>query len=646
MHRRFAGALLAIIFAACTAVTAGLAQESGEKSTFVALIEDLISTPDRRISITGLEGAFSANPTMERLALSDREGVWLELEGVEVSWDRSALLDRMLHIESLRAQRVALLRKPNPSAESEPRGASGMPIAVSIDAISLPLIVLAAPIGVEAELAAAGSAQLTEEALAAQLSVFRQDRAGTLTAELRLEPDANLLTADLTLEEPRGGLIAELLDLPNRPAVTARLSGTGPLDSWNATLEAAVSGEKVLDGKAAVSRVEAGYRVEADMTASLERLAPPEYAALVAGESRLALDVMRSDDGAITIDGASLRSGGIDLSGSGALAPDLFPQRAIVALTLGQAGRGALPFAPGETSVASLRVDAELEEGTASPWRVGIVAEGVESSFGGFARLAVNASGEAKNLAQPSARSVSFRVSGALEAIAPRDPGFAAAIGPEAQLAADGSWSAGGPARLDNLQLVLKDAAASFAGTATAETFDGSFGVTVSDLSRFEFLTRRALAGSAQLKADGSATRSGRFDIKLAGDTVDLSLGIAALDPLLAGATRLAGGLARSEEGISFDNLVLSNDRMTAEVSGAFAEPNLDLTVAADVADLSLVTERAAGRAHVAAKLTGTTVAPRIDAEATGEEVVLMGRPLADARARFSGVVAGPETAG
>ncbi|MGH6922955.1 MAG: translocation/assembly module TamB domain-containing protein, partial [Propylenella sp.] len=102
----------------------------------------------------------------------------------------------------------------------------------------------------------------------------------------------------------------------------------------------------------------------------------------------------------------------------------------------------------------------------------------------------------------------------------------------------------------------------------------------------------------------------------------------------------------RSEEGISFDNLVLSNDRMSAEVNGAFAEPNLDLTVGADVADLSLVTERAAGRAHVAAKLAGTTVAPRIEAEATGEEVVLMGIPLADARARFSGVVAGPETAG
>jgi translocation and assembly module TamB len=648
MRRRFGKALISVIVTTGIFATAALANEDGGKSAFAAFIERLVSTPDRQVSLSGLEGAFSANPRVERITVSDREGPWLELAGVEVLWSRAALFERRLQIDSLRARRVAVLRKPLPPEKPQSGGGfSGMPIAVVIDAVSLPQIVLAAPVaGVEAELAAAGSANLTEEALAAQLSVYRQDRAGILTVELRLEPGAHLLTADLTLEEPAGGIIAELFDLPNRPAISAKLSGQGPLDSWDATLGVTAGGEDVLDGSVAISRVEASYRVVADMTASLETLAPPGYAAFVAGESRLTLDVTRADDGAIAIDEATLRSGGTDLAGSGVLAPDLVPENAVLSLRLGQAGRATLPLAPGEVSVASLQVNAELERGAAAPWRVGIVAEGIESAFGSLSRLALSASGEAENLARPSERSISFQANGTLEGLAPDDVKLRAAIGPELRLAADGSWSAGGPVGFDNLQVVLNAAAASFAGTATAEELDGSFGATVGDLSRFAGLAGRAVAGGAQLKASGTATRGGRFELRLDGETVDLALGIAGLDPLLAGATKLQGGIARSDAGISFDDLVLANERMTAAINGALAEPTLDLTVTADVADLSLVTERAAGRAHVSAQLTGTTAAPRVDAEATGEEIVLMGRPLADASASFSGVVAGPDTAG
>jgi translocation and assembly module TamB len=647
MQRRFARFMLTAIVAVLVACSA-FAQEADDKSRFVRFLENLVSTPDRQISLTGLEGAFTSNPTVERITVSDREGPWLELEGVEMVWRRAALLDRMLHIDSLRARQVTVLRKPTASEGTEPSGGiSGMPVAVIIDAIALPRVVLAAPVaGGEAELAAAGSAQLTPEALAAQLSVYRQDRAGTLTAELRLEPAAQVLTADLTLEEPAGGLIAELLELPNRPAISAKLSGKGPLDDWKATLTAAAGGEKVLDGSIAVSRAEDAYHVVADMSASLQTLAPADYAALVAGESALALDVSRADDGVVTIDAASLRSAGMDLSASGVLSADLVPENATLSLRLGQAGRATLPFAPGDVSVASLQVDGELESGAAAPWRLGLVAEGLESDYGSFARLAANASGEAENLPRPARRSATFQVNGTLEQLAARDPDVQAAVGSNMRITAEGAWSAGQPVAVANLQLVLDDAAASFAGTATADALDGSFGATLSDLSRFAGLAGRTLAGSAQLKANGTATTAGLFDLQLDGQTVDLALGIGALDPMLAGSTSLRGGVARSEDGLTFNDLALANERVNAKINGSFAEPALDLSVTADVADLSLVTDRAAGKAHISAALSGTSDAPRVEAEATGDEVVLMGQPLANATARFSGVVAGPDTAG
>jgi hypothetical protein len=44
--------------------------------------------------------------------------------------------------------------------------------------------------------------------------------------------------------------------------------------------------------------------------------------------------------------------------------------------------------------------------------------------------------------------------------------------------------------------------------------------------------------------------------------------------------------------------------------------------------------------------VTGTTEAPEVTATATGADLVLMGRPLADGKASFSGIVAGPRTGG
>ncbi len=70
------------------------------------------------------------------------------------------------------------------------------------------------------------------------------------------------------------------------------------------------------------------------------------------------------------------------------------------------------------------------------------------------------------------------------------------------------------------------------------------------------------------------------------------------------------------------------------------------MAVTASVANLSLVTPRAEGAAKISARVTGSREAPEVDAEASGEKIVLMGHPLADAKARFSGVVAGPATAG
>ena len=94
MQRRFAGIfrpffVIPILFVLALAFGAALAQDGDEKSGFVRFLESSLSTPDRKVSLDGVEDIFSWHPRFARVTVSDRGGAWLELDGVEVVWTRS-----------------------------------------------------------------------------------------------------------------------------------------------------------------------------------------------------------------------------------------------------------------------------------------------------------------------------------------------------------------------------------------------------------------------------------------------------------------------------------------------------------------------------------------------------------------------------
>ncbi len=447
MQRRFARPFFALILAVGLVAGAALAKDGGESSWFTAFLESLLSAPDRQVSLSGLENVFSENPKIARITVADGDGVWLELDGVELKWNRAALFDRMIEIESLKAARVAVLRKPAQAASARASGGiSPPPLAIDVKAIALPQILLSADVaGAEAELTATGSARLTADALGAELTVDRQDRAGALSLKLRLEPQANVLTADVKLQEPPGGLVAEFLGLRDRPSVAVTLSGTGPLDAWRGTLEVEAGGTRILAGGMAVSRTEGAYRVAAELAAALETIVPKDYAMLLAGQARLSFDVSRADGGEIAVHSATLHSDGVDLSAKGALGADFVPRSADLSLKLGQAGRAALPFVPGDISVAALTANVGLDAGEAAPWKATIDAHGVEGAFGRMDTVVVDASGQARNLSRPNARGTSFRFEASAAGVAPGDVSIRDALGPTFKVTGAGSWSAGRP---------------------------------------------------------------------------------------------------------------------------------------------------------------------------------------------------------
>ena len=85
MQSRFARTLLQVIAASILLVLAlsfgaADAQDGGEKSGFVRFLESSLSTPDRKISLDGVEDVFSWNPKIARITVADRDGASLPHE--------------------------------------------------------------------------------------------------------------------------------------------------------------------------------------------------------------------------------------------------------------------------------------------------------------------------------------------------------------------------------------------------------------------------------------------------------------------------------------------------------------------------------------------------------------------------------------
>ncbi|MBD3838083.1 MAG: hypothetical protein IE911_15560, partial [Brevundimonas sp.] len=88
-----------------------------------------------RINVYGLKGDLFDDFTLERVTVTDRDGVWLDARNVRVDWSYWPLVTRRFHATEISADVIRLIRRPILDAPSgEPGGPQ--PIDVDIDKFS------------------------------------------------------------------------------------------------------------------------------------------------------------------------------------------------------------------------------------------------------------------------------------------------------------------------------------------------------------------------------------------------------------------------------------------------------------------------------------------------------------------------------
>lgn len=638
-------------------LTGAFAQQDSEPGRIARFLQDSLSAPGRTVRIIGLSGALSSTPSVAEITVADAQGPWLILRDLRVEWRRTALVRRRLDIQSLRAGEIHMERRPIPmeAANSESGGDFSLPLAIAIERIEAPAIVLGQTVaGTAAMLSANGRIAVTGQSASATIDVRRLDAGGgQLKGTFEYDPGGNVLVAQASYFEPAGGLVASAVGLQGSPDLALALDGRGPLDNWRAGLTASANGAVIARGTGLIARNGEALDINASLDANIGTLAPKPVMDLVAGDSRLAFDLVRLGDGSVDIQSMSYRSEKVRLSVNGMLAPDFFPVRGQASLTLSDGGSPmALPLA-NAPSLTGLAIDADLGGEAGDQWNVQISADQVRANLGmplspggglnTIGRIEINADGVAQSLKDPQARTTSFTARAQANALSLADAALARAIGAGIGLSMEGRYRAGSGVGVAASRLETDHGTVSFTGDVGPGGASGQLAAVIDDLSKFGDLAKRDIAGSVQADVDGSVVFQGQqFDLSINANAVDARLGIARLDELLAGTTSISGRIAGQSGTTEIDGLNLSGDAFDARVDGEISQ-SLGLTLDATVKDLARLSERAKGELSLAGTLSGLPDGLDVDLNISLANGMIGARPLAITKGLVQGRVTGPD---
>ncbi len=197
--------------------------------------------------LEGLEGDIWSRFRIAHLAISDQDGVWLEIDGLSVDWKPSRLAIGRLRINAVRADAIAVHRQPiRPATDTDDESSNGVGApSLVVDRFRADVVTLdQAVLGVPATLLVSGGWNLEGERRVADLLVERRDVDGD-RLEVTFERFESRLDSELRLNASAGGPFAALLRMDDRNVnLEAALQFAGGEGNLNAI--GAIDGEQAL----------------------------------------------------------------------------------------------------------------------------------------------------------------------------------------------------------------------------------------------------------------------------------------------------------------------------------------------------------------------------------------------------------------
>jgi len=664
VFRRIFALLFLLALFAWPAVPA-LTQDSdeAEKSGFILFVEEQLSTPNRQIRLNGIQGTLSSDVRFDNITVSDEDGIWLTIVNPRLQWSRASLLRGRLNIQSLTAERIEWPRMPladdsAPAPESSGFSLPELPVAVSIGELVVPEARFGEPVfGLPSILSLDGRLALADGSLDTQLDINRLDGPGgrLALAATYAEPSTRL-DINLSLREPENGVVANLLNIPERPAVALTVEGSGTLEQFSANLAFDTDGERTADGTFVLTGGDfsSDRLVKLDLSGPIARILPEEHRAFFGAKTTLATEILLREEGGMDIRQMELDSGALDIAASGSTLADGFLRELAADVTLRSADASPvrLPISGEPITVENGAISLRYGVAGADGWTMRGTVNGIALPDAEIEEIRIDGNGDITGLETPDNRSVGFVLEGDATGIRADDPEIAKAIGDTIAFTADGRWFSKEPLRIARATIEGDTSKIATQGLIDKLVFKGVTRIEASDLEAFSLATKRPLAGSAAVVADGDiALAGGAFDLTFDGMLTDARIGSDAADRLLAGETRLAGSAARTPDGLLFRGLVLSNAQATARIDGTYATRSADLRARAEIFEIAKLVDNGAGRLTLDASIDKPEGSDRatpydVKAQLALADGRLSGRAAPKANLSFDGQIDGDRISG
>lgn len=582
-----------------------------------------ISSEGFTVEARGIQDGEDGAAELVGVTVADRRGVWLEVEGVTLTWRVSRILLGELEIDRLSARGVTVLRAPDPEptpADAAPDDAPASPfvwprapIATRVNVMDLRRVEIAPGVvaGQGMRFDARGGARDEGDEQALNLYVNRTDDVfGSIALDYLRNFATGELRLDLAADEAAGGLVAELAGFPNDSATRIDVEARGPLADWRLRFDAATDRVYQASGEATVV-VGPPFSVDASAELRPGPAAPPAVAAALGEAATLRARASENADGVIDITEGRLTAPELSVLVDGTFARETGAVDADVSLQAG-AGLSALV-----EQVAFERIGFE---GAVSGALAALRARGALSLDGlrtapvdvATARLTADLTLTGAAAPSPEGFSAAFDVTGwasgvRLDRIRPETLG-------DAELVARGRLDEAG-LTLDAMRLSAPALVAEASGRlprsgGTAALADDAdrldYALSVPDLAPF--------AAAYDVDAAGALAAQGRVTGALAAPRVD---GALTLDDLAYAGE--AYGRVALEHGVSFGEALAGEASLTADGSRfgpAAASAGFSLRDAQlDLSDISLDALGAEVRGDLRVDLQRTLAQGEIAAE-------------------------------
>lgn len=631
-------------------------QAEEEKSYFLSFVESKLSAPNRRITISNVQGVLSSEASVGSITVADREGVWLRVTNARLVWSRTALLTGRLSIQSLSAERIDVDRKPLPdtglpSPESSSFSLPELPLSINLDELDVAHVYFGKDIfGLQSEVSARGSLSLANGSLNSNFTIKRLDGpGGDFTLRAAYANADQKLDIDLKVSEPANGIVANLLNIEGRPPVDLTLAGAGPLDGIDLNLTLDTSGQRTLTGNLSLKRQADGRAFDARFNGPIAVLVPPAFRDFFGAETTFAANGTLKDGGGVRVEDVALNSAALKVAASAETGADSFLNRLRVDAAIADVDkpRVLLPVAGGETSIASASFSLAFGDRASDDWVGKLTVAQLQTSTMSARDIVLDMGGVAKNLSQPAARQVSFDVKGGIGGIDAKTAELAQAVGKQIELAIRGDWQAGSPVDLQTAEIRGNGLSVALQGKIDDNAFHGDVAMNVASLAPFGALANRELAGKLDLKAKGIIRPlSGGFDLDLDGQATNMKTGISAVDNILDGETRLTGAVVRSSDGFSARNFRIGNELSEITANGSFASTKADFDFGVALSDLALLSDKASGKLTAKGSARGDDSLIALALRATAPDGKLVGRKLTDGQFDFNAMLDGRSATG